>query len=241
MGGSFSITCESKESKKRMLGFLQQNFRHWDVVIGKPLKERYVSGITTSLSYTTSEPYKIGFEHGSCWAIMDRVTRPYYKTVLRWAAIQVGKRRPVCTIRESAQRLKFKTPVPYLNADCDQWPILLEKPSDPDLLQWWFDEYGLYRDSAAKANPVLSWEFYSGLLVKARGTQDYHLRPEAQKVIKREVKLVPGYAGNSRIPDIKQDERILLVTTLRRKELDLAFEPIVAEMKRLHKLWVKSV
>ena len=241
MGGSFSITCESKEAKKRMLGFLQQNFRHWDVVIGKPLKERYISDITTTLGYTTSEPYKIGFNHGSGWAIMDRVTRPYYKTVLRWAAIQVGKRRPICNIRESGERWKFEVPVPYLNADFDQWPILLEKPSNPELLYWWFDKYGLYRDPTAMVNPALCWELYSELCVKSRGTQDYHLRPEAKKVIKRKVSLIPGYERNSRVPDITAEERILLVTTLRRKELDLAFEPIVAEMKRLHKLWVKSV
>lgn len=241
MGGSFSVTCESKEAKKRMLAFLKENFRHWDVVIGKPLKARYVSDVTTNLSYVSSEPYKIGFDHGSCWAILDRVTRPYYKTVLRWAAIQVGKRRLVCNNMESNERLKFKIPVPYLNSDFDQWPILLEKPSNPDLLEWWFDEYGLYRHPAAKANPVLCWELYSGLMVKARGTQDYHLRPEAQKVIKRKVSLIPGYDKGCRVPNITAEERILLVTTLRRKELDLAFKPVLVEVKRLHSLWVLNV
>jgi hypothetical protein len=229
------MTCADKSAKKLMIEFLITHFRHWDVIQGKVNKNRDISDLTDDLDYCNKEANQIGFNYAPGFGCMDPVSRSYYLTTLRWAALRAGKRRLV--LKEGDEKLPFDSPTAYITSDFDQWPILLEKPLDPKLEQWWFDEYGVYRSTKSKANPYILWKLFDQLVVQTKGTKNYRLRPEARKLIGRSVKSIPGYNKGTTVPEITLEERILLVTTLKAREVDLFYEPVLAEMKRLNQLW----
>lgn len=151
MGYSISIHVKSKPVRRKMLDFMEVNYRRWSVVCGKDPNEWSGSsrGPTDDLSYGGSKT-SIGFDYGP----MAGFERDYIYSVLRWMAIKVGDRKPVMNTDEGekgpTEPVTFPEPIPYYKYDCDSYftPILIATEEQEAALpekhrHWAVDEWGV--------------------------------------------------------------------------------------------------
>lgn len=126
MGYSISIHVNSDSRRKKMLDFMEANYRRWSVVCGVPQDEWHGSAgsPTDDISYAKSNT-SIGFDYQSG---MYGFERDYVYSVLRWMAIKVGDRKSeIETDEDEVETNTFSEPVPYYKYDCDEHftPILV--------------------------------------------------------------------------------------------------------------------
>jgi hypothetical protein len=108
--------------KDKMLGFLETHYRPWNAIVE-------VTGHRFEGPLGANGRCTIGFQYQPP---VSGAEREYNYAVLRWIAIQVGRRRS--TFREG----KFVRPVPYCVYDREIWPILVneEWTKVPKSLSW---------------------------------------------------------------------------------------------------------
>lgn len=236
MGYSISVNCVSKEAQAQMNAFLKANFRHWDEVIGSPNENRRVSDVSTDdLSYAHRKN-QIGFDYGG----MTGPRREYYNAVLRWVAIQVGKRRTKFRVDEKSYT--FEEPVPAFIYDVESgWPVLLKRPKDKDLRWCWVDRLGMNRDGRciAENSVILMYQhlFKFTRKDKKKGiTESCEVDPRVYEVLG-----VSSIDHDSKTPlwSNREMQYKLMKALIWDKVLE-EYAPIKSELTRLDKLWKKS-
>jgi len=140
MGYSIGIHVRSKELQKKMLAFMEKEYRpHWKIRDLRNYTDCYSSPPQADLDYF----------QGKCIIGMDfnasGFERGYVFTLVRWMALKVAKTRRVFKEPE----VTFAEPVPFMIYDgCDSWPVLLKPLSEvPQKVRWCcVDRYGMKLD-----------------------------------------------------------------------------------------------
>ncbi len=241
MGYSISVNCKSKKTQKQMLEFLEENFRHWAVVLGGKDDVRYITDPMDDLSYAHGKT-QIGFDYGAGFSF-DNTERGYYYGLLRWIALKIGRKRKV--IRSPGNETwRFDEPVPYITYDgYDHWPVLLDKPDKP--LRWcWVDKYGIKRckDTLAEEYGALVHELLTKPAPKEKG------KPRGIIIDPRVMEMYEGGKGPAvqefmgvMMPHFTIEARIIIVKKLLWDEVKKRVKPARDELKRLDKLWSEHV
>jgi len=151
MGYSIVIQVKSDETRRKFLKFIQENFRHWNMVSGVDSSEWQGSAgePTDDLSYGGTKT-SIGFDYQSG---MYGFERDYLYSVLRWMAIKVGDRKTRMVVDkddEGAVAIEFPEPTPYYVYDGEKNlnPVLVVPEEQVELLDksprhWAVDEWGV--------------------------------------------------------------------------------------------------
>lgn len=223
MGYSISTRAKTQALQKKMLAFMQKNYRNWPTVRGQSNGNAYAGNPTNDLSYDRAKKI-IGLDYGA----LSGWERVYAYAVVRWMALKVGslrKKFPGVVPKETSK------PVPFMVYDgYESWPILLvETPAQlkklPEDRRWCaYTPLGMYADKARYVEGELVVELADDF---NRMFQEVH-----DKIGPRS----PAGAGRkAHAAWIKKRHRLMLPHC--RKKLREALKPFQAEMQRLEDLW----
>lgn len=109
MGYSLAVLATSTETQQKMLAFLDEHYKDWYVVSGRK-GMLGVSYPTASLDYIRSKDV-LGFNYSGA----SGFEREFMMTVLRWAALKVGKTKTFNKVES----------FPYLDAEESKWPVIV--------------------------------------------------------------------------------------------------------------------
>lgn len=148
MGLSVSVSIKSHRLKDKMYDFLREMYRSWPEVIDED-REGLFRGPDTELLYAHGQCI-VGFDYSEA----PQEEREYNFAIMRWVALQVGRRRR----RFRGEGVTLERPVPYLVVGgYEAWPILLdmEWAACTDLKEWLTDRLGMHTDDYAARE--LAW------------------------------------------------------------------------------------
>lgn len=149
MGYTVAVSARTPRLRDEMLEFLGTAYRTWSDVTNDEEYEHSFEPPTANLP--SGGKCTLGFRYRPS----SGPEREYNFAVMRWVAIQSGKRR--CRFR--SEDVRFDRPVHYYIYDgCEAWPILLntEWPRVPDNLRWHLhDRLGIGVD--ASVHRELAW------------------------------------------------------------------------------------
>ena len=146
MGYSVSVVARSPKLKDEMNSFLLQRYRSWSQVLDdRTLDDAFQGPFLTSRG-------DIGFDFDPVVSVPER---EYHFAIIRWMAIQIGKRRS----KFRSEGLDLARPVPFfLYGESEALPILVQAdwPGVAESLQpFVFDTLGMRTDTGAERE--LAW------------------------------------------------------------------------------------
>ncbi len=228
MGYSIYTPVRSKELEKEMLAFLKKEFKHYDEIRkdGHKADMQGISDPGNCEEIYFGRKTLVGFQYKSWWSMMEPLgfERSYYNIVLKWIALQVGKRR----IRFNSEEFGTVTePTPYTVYDgCDNEPVFLKKPRKKSVLWRWTDKYGICKDATCL------YEAHSALLLSKHAATKSGYKKVIRDFLKKQgwtkedMFAVPGRPG-------------LIVEACLADVHESYMQPIRDEMKRLDEAWQK--
>lgn len=165
MGFSISVSVRSQRLKEDMLSFLLELYRPWsELAQGEDVPDHFQGPFVDD---QLEQPGKccIGFDYTP----ISGPEREYHLAIMRWVAIQVGKRRS----KFRGEGLGLSSPVTYLVYDgIEAFPILLQSewPKVPDDLQGYVcDSLGMKVDDSVARE--MAWYFLpQGVFEKVSAT-----------------------------------------------------------------------
>jgi hypothetical protein len=121
MGYSFTTPIKSKKAQQQMLAFLEKHYRPWSELTKGTILE-YNPDYDATRYICTGED--LSYDHGKCRIGFDYSrsddSTPYMHGILRFMALQVGRRRALPNDTGSPEA------VPYIVYDgYEAWPVLL--------------------------------------------------------------------------------------------------------------------
>jgi len=224
MSDSYGFPVRSSKLQREMLEFLNLNVVDWPTLVGKKstykrvFRDRVQSHGLAGVGIES--PDSFGWES------------PYAYSVMRWAAIQVGRRRS--RFREDVVKPnEFDRPIPYLVTPEDTWPIWVtesieEALSFPKSRHWCaYDSLGVYW--SPEVNNVLVSACVFSIV-------DDPARSEAMNAELRE------RGGREANEDVNawHTRRYEIQIRHNRDELDTQLSRIRTEVKRLDDLWKET-
>lgn len=233
-----SVECRSQQARDRMLGFLGRSFRPWTVVLDGRDGDRYIGDPTKDLDYARGG-WQVGFNYGAWGVSLGDPEYEYYWAVLRWIALQVGRRRGKFRLQGHEGTYSFPEPVPYTVYDGDdRWPVLTSRPH-PRLRWCWVDRLGMHRDrgTVAEHHSNLVHELLVRPLPERDGSvvREFSLDERAVEILGGTPPTV-DLAG-MRLFQIPRERRGVLVRKLLWPEVLERLRPVREEMARLDALW----
>lgn len=147
MGYSVSVTARSSRLRDEMYAFLLERYRSWSQV----LNERSLDDAFQGPLVGGTMKGGVGFEFDP---VVSAPEREYHYALVRWMAIQIGKRRS----KFRSEGLGFARAVPFFLYGGEALPILLqaEWPETTEVLQAFvFDGLGMRVDNATERE--LAW------------------------------------------------------------------------------------
>ena len=233
MGYSISIQVSSIKIRKRMLHFMEQNFRRWCTVCGsKP--DEWQGSASNPTDDIFNRPKAIGFHYQSG---MYGFERDYIYSVLRWMAIKVGVRRSKMKTDETDEGEEvatFPEPVPYYNYDGDPTftPILVVTEEQATALtknqrHWAVDEWGIRIGSTVVDSQIMSCIGISG--------------PNGPDILTESKALGEPPKEDGKEREAWFDRRRVVYLKYLKPEIDTNIEQIRQEIRRLDQLWTSEV
>jgi hypothetical protein len=120
MGFSLSVSVRSHRLKEEMHGFLLTHYKPWSEIVEKEDLQDHFEGPYLDDELDTPGRCTLGFDYDPA---VNGAEREYQFTLIRWIAIQVGKRRS--TFR--GEGLTLPNPVPYVLYDgIEAVPLLIQ-------------------------------------------------------------------------------------------------------------------
>lgn len=170
MGFSLAVSVRSPRLKEEMHEFLIRQYKPWsELVDGEDIPDHF-QGPYIDDQLDTPGKCCIGFDYQP----VTGAEREYHFSLIRWMAIQIGKRRS----KFRGEALVLVTPVPYVLYDGielspvlvqDEWPNV-----GPDLQPHVFDALGMKVDETVARE--LAWHFLpDGVFERVSAT--HHGRP----------------------------------------------------------------
>lgn len=224
MSDSYGFRVRSNKLQREMLEFLNTNAVDWPTLVGEEstykrvFRDRIQSHRDCVIGIEA--PDSFGWE------------APYTYSIMRWAAIQVGKRRSQY-YEGVVKPNKFDHPVPYLVTPEETWPIWVtesveEALSFPKSRHWCaYDSLGVYW------NPEVNNVLVSACVFSI---VDDPARSEAMNAELKE----RGDRGVDEDVEIWRARRYEIQIRHNRDELDTQLSRIRTEVKRLDDLWKET-
>jgi len=151
MGFSLSVSVRSHRLKEEMHGFLLSSYKPWSELVEDDDTQDSFQGPYVDEELDTPGKCCIGFDYHP----VPGAEREYHFALVRWIALQVGKRRS--SFR--GEGLSLPTPVPYVLFDgIEASPVLLQSrwPTvDPVLRPHIVDNFGMRVDDSVAEE--LAW------------------------------------------------------------------------------------
>jgi hypothetical protein len=228
MGYSIAIRTKSEAAQRKMVAFMQANFRGWPEVKGKPGGFRSAGDPSEDLSYDRGKRL-IGFDYASHLHGMER---EYTYTALRWMAIRVGstKRR---FSRDVVKGHTFQMPVPYTVYDgYEAWPVIVvgsHKEADklPKGVRWCaYDVHGVRMGRERLSAPV------ARELAFAPGTPE-----DVLEAMRQEIRAMGECPKDVAGRDKHLERHSAIIAKHMAPYVKKALGEIGAEMRRLSALW----
>lgn len=224
MGYSIGLHARSKAQQRKMLDFMEKEYRpHWQIRDLKDYTTCYSSPPTDDPSYCHGKTI-IGIDF-NCAGF----ERGYIHTLVKWMALKVGTQRSTFT----EPKARFKSPVPCMTYDGDSpWPILVKDPETvPKKLRWCcVDKYGMRLHPSGAADYVFD-------------LKDPDSYEKASREARRKLGLpeTPGYSPSSKEERELFREAIDETQCILWPQVQELLIPIRTEMKRLDLAWAESV
>lgn len=218
MGYSVGIDVQSVHLQKKMLTFMEKEYRpHWQI-----------RGRKNTDCYSSPPRVDLDYFQGKCIIGMDYnaagFERGYVFTLARWMALKVAKTRRVF----NDPQVTFEEPVPYIVYDnYNLWPVLVKPLSAvPKKIRWCcVDRYGMKLS-------ITQTEDYVFELPDEKAFEKAHRKACEKHGIEPNSQVISSVA-RERIRDTRM--RLLW------PEVKKVLAPMRAEMKRLDQAWARNL